>query len=93
MSTNTKIIAVSGGFYFYGEEVEGPEGYIALKNAAMFGGFDGGKGVAGVARGDKAAIVTLDRFDEKEEVIFPLTAVFAIMPSIDLYKFKGTKIR
>jgi hypothetical protein len=34
----TKILAVSGGFYFFGTEVTAPEGYIALKNAAMFGG-------------------------------------------------------
>lgn len=89
----TKIIAVSGGFYFFGTEVNAPDGYIALKKAAMFGGFSGGKGLPGVARGDKSASVTLDRFDEDEECLFPLTAVFAILPSIDLYAFKGTSIR
>lgn len=89
----TKILAVSGGFYFFGTEVSAPEGYIALKNAAMFGGFAGGKGLPGVARGDKAATVKLDKFDPDEEVLFPLTAVFAIMPSVDLYAFKGTTIR
>lgn len=93
MSGNYKIVAVLAGFYFYGEEVKAQEGYIALKNASMFGGFSGGKGVAGVARGDKAAKVTLDRFDPKEESIFPLTSVIAIMPSIDLYKFSGTTLR
>lgn len=93
MSDNYKIIAVLAGFYFYGEEVKAQEGYIALKNASMFGGFSGGKGVAGVARGDKSAKVTLDRFDPKKESIFPLTSVIAIMPSIDLYKFSGTTLR
>jgi hypothetical protein len=89
----TKILAVSGGFYFFGTEVTAPEGYIALQKAAMFGGFGGGKGLPGVARGDKEATVKLDRFDEGEECIFPITAVFAILPSIDLYKFKGTTLR
>ena len=89
----TKILAVSGGFYFFGTEVSAPDGYIAIKKAAMFGSFAGGKGLPGVARGDKSATVTLDRFDEDEEVLFPLTAVFAIMPSVDLYAFKGTTLR
>lgn len=90
---NTKILAVSGGFYFFGTEVTAPDGYILLKNAAMFGGFQGGKGLPGVARGDKAATVTLDRFGADDECLFPITAVFAILPSIDLYSFKGTTIR
>ena len=89
----TKILAVSGGFYFFGTEVTAPEGYIALKNAAMFGGFGGGKGLPGVARGDKSATVTLDRFDADEECLFPISAVFAIIPSIDLYAFKNTTLR
>lgn len=89
----TKIIAVSGGFYFFGTEITAPEGYISLKNAAMFGGFGGGKGLPAVARGDKSATVKLDRFDPEEELLFPITAVFAIMPSIDLYTFKGTSLR
>lgn len=90
---STKILAVSGGFYFFGTEVTAPEGYIALKKAAMFGGFSGGKGLPGVARGDKSATVTLDRFDADEELLFPTTAVFAILPSIDLYTSKGTTLR
>lgn len=90
---STKILAVSGGFYFFGTEVNAPEGYISLKNAAMFGGFAGGKGLPGVARGDKAATVTLDRFDKDEELLFPITAVFAILPSVDLYAHKGTTLR
>ena len=90
---NTKIITVAGGFYFFGEEIEGPEGYIAIKNAAMFGGFAGGKGVAGVCRGDKESTVTLDRFDANEELLFPVNAVYAILPCINLYEFKGTALR
>ncbi len=89
----TKILAVSGGFYFFGTEVSAPEGYIALKAAAMFGGFGGGKGLPGVARGDKSATVTLDRLGADEECLFPITAVFAIITSIDLYTFKGTTLR
>ena len=89
----TKILAVSGGFYFFGTEISAPEGYIALKNAAMFGGFGGGKGLPGVARGDKSATVTLDRLDADEECLFPISAVFAIIPSIDLYAFKNTTLR
>jgi hypothetical protein len=89
----TKIIAVAGGFYFFGTEVSAPDGYIALTKAAMFGGFSGGKGLPGVARGDKEAKVTLDRFPDDEENLFPISAVYAIFPSIDLYAFKGTTLR
>ena len=93
MSNNTKIFTIAGGFYFYGEQVDAPEGYIALNNYAMFGGFSGGKGLPGVARGDKEAKVTLDRFEEGEIGYFPLSSCYGIHPSIDLYKFKGTTIR
>lgn len=91
--SNTKILAVSGGFYFFGTEVEAPEGYVALTKTAMFGGFGGGKGLPGVARGDKSATVTLDCFDQGETQYFPQTAVFGIFSSIDLYTFKGTTKR
>ena len=90
---STKIIAVSGGFYFFGTEITAPDGYVCLKNAAMFGGFGGGRGLPAVSRGDASATVKLDRFDAEEELLFPITAVFAIMPSVDLYKFKGTTLR
>lgn len=88
------ILAIAGGFYFFGDEVSAPQpGYVCLKSAAMFGGFSGGKGLPGVSRGDKSAKVTLDRFEEDELVTFPESAVYAIMPSVDLYKFGGTTIR
>jgi hypothetical protein len=89
----TKIFVVSGGFYYFGVETTAPEGFVALKDAAMFGGFSGGKGLPGVARGDKEAKVTLDRFEEGTECIYPLNSVFAILPCIDLYTFKGTTLR
>ena len=88
------ILAVQGGFYFFGDEIASSQpGYICLKDAAMFGGFAGGKGLPGVARGDAAATVSLDRFADGETITFPETAVFAIMPSVDLYKFKGSNLR
>ena len=90
---NWKILTVAGGFYYFGEEIEAAEGYIALKQAAMFGGFSGGKGMPGVARGDKDARVTLDRFEADATVQFPVTAVYSIADSVDLYKFGGTTIR
>ena len=90
---NPKVITVAGGFYFFGNEVQTSEGFIALDSAAMFGGFAGGKGVAGVCRGDKSATVKLDRFDKEEKVVFPMTAVYAVLPCINLYEFKGTEIR
>jgi hypothetical protein len=90
---NKKILALPAGFYFFGTEVQGPEGFITLREAAMFGGFSGGKGLPGVARGDKEAKVTLDRFDQDKELYFPMSAVYAIMPSIDLYTFKGATLR
>ena len=90
---NTKILAVAGGFYFFGTEVQAPDGYVALVDAAMFGEFSGGKGIPGVSRGDAAAKVTLDRYEAGKEVYYPISAVYAIMPSVDLYKFKGTTLR
>ena len=90
--TNWKIFAVAGGFYFFGEEVTAPEGYIACVKCAMFRRFEGGKGLPGVARGDKDAVVYLDTFEENEEVFFPVTSVYAIMPSVNLYTFSGSKI-
>lgn len=87
------IIAVQGGFYFFGREVASAEGFLTITEAALFGGFGGGKGMPGVARGDAAATVTLDRFDVDAQVSFPLTAVFAIVPAVNLYEFKGTKLR
>lgn len=87
------VVAVAGGFYFYGAEVSGPDGYITLREAAMFGSFSGGKGVAGVCRGDKEALVILDCFDPAEEVVFPITAVYVIMPSVSLYDKKSTTLR
>lgn len=90
---SVKIFAVAGGFYFFGTEVQAPDGYLALKDAAMFGGFEGGKGLPGVARGAKGAVVNLDRFEEGEVALFPIQHVYAVLPTIDLYKFTGTKLR
>ncbi len=90
---NPVIIAVSGGFYLFGDETQAPEGYIALKDAAMFGGFAGGLGLPGVAGGCNGATVTLDRFPKGETELFPIQNVFAIFKSVNLYTFKGTTIR
>jgi hypothetical protein len=90
---NHKILAVNGGFYFFGTEVASPEGYITLEKGAMFGGFEGGKGLPGVCRGDEAATVILDFFADDQKLVFPISAVFAIFDSIDLRTFKGTTIR
>jgi hypothetical protein len=91
---NPKIIVIAGGFYYFGDLVESPqEGYVAIKNASMFGNFGGGKGLPGVARGDKEAEVTLDRFEEEETQIFPESACYGILSAVNLYEFKGTKLR
>jgi hypothetical protein len=90
---NTKIFVIAGGFYYFGTEIPAPEGYVALKNAAMFGGFQGGKGMPGVARGDKDATVVLDRFDPDAICTFPISACYGIIDCIDLYKFSGTTLR
>lgn len=93
MKNNWKLVALSYGFYFFGEEVDAPEGYIKLVQASMFGGFSGGKGVPGVTRGDKDARVTLDRFLDKGEVLAPLSSVVFVADSINLYESKNTTIR
>lgn len=91
--SNFKIFVISGGFYYFGEQVASEEGFLAMKNYAMFGGFSGGKGVAGVARGDKDAKVVLDRFMKDEIGIWPISACYGIHSSIDLYNFKGATLR
>jgi len=91
---NWKIFVIAGGFYYFGEEVDsGLEGYVAMKNASMFGGFSGGKGLPGLARGDSSMTVNLDRFLPDEKLIFPTSCCYGILPTIDLYKFKGTNLR
>ena len=87
------IFVIADGFYYFGSEVEVQDGYIGLTEAAMFGGFTGGKGMPGVARGDNEAKVTLDRFDPKKILLFPVSACRGIIPCVDLYKFKGTTLR
>ncbi len=88
-----KMIAVSGGFYFFGKEVPAPDGYYALTECSMSGGFSGGKGMPGVCRGDNEAQITLDRFEKDDVQYFPLTAVFAIFTSVNLYDKKSTTLR
>ena len=88
---NTVIVGVDGGFYFFGTEMPGPDGYMQLDNSAMFGGFAGGKGVGGVARGLKGSTVTLDPLPDGVHI--PLGRVVCIIPSIDLWKFAGTTRR
>ncbi len=93
------VIAVHGGFYIFvrliNEDADGTTwpGYIALDKASMFGGFEGNKGCPGVCRGDKAAKVTLDRFEPDQVQLFPINNVFAIFSSIDLHNFKGATFR
>lgn len=91
---NPKVITVAGGFYFFGNEIpsDNPD-YIKIDNGAMSGGFSGGKGIAGVCRGDNEATIILDRFQDTEVLSFPLSAVYAILPCVNLYEFKGTTIR
>lgn len=91
--TKPTILAIAGGFYYFGDEVPAPSGYIALKNAAMFGGFSGGKGLPGVARGDASAQVTLDRFAPDSISTFPISSCYGILESVDLYTFSGTTLR
>ena len=90
---NWKIVAGTNGFYFFGEEVQGADGYITLQNASMFGGFSGGKGLPGVARGDKSAKVTLDKFSDDASIVLPITSTVFIADSVDLYTFSGTELR
>lgn len=92
-NSNHVILAVAGGFYFFGEQVSAPDGYIALRSGAMSGGFSGGRGIAGVATAHKGSSIKLDIFDKDRDLIFPVTAVYAIMPCVDLYSVKSTEIR
>lgn len=91
---NPTIIAVNGGFYLFGNLLkDAPDGFICMSEVAMFGGFNGGKGMPGVARGDTAMKVTLDRFEPSSVCLWPIRSVDGIYPSVDLYKFSGTVLR
>lgn len=94
MKTKYVIIGAIHGFYYFGEEIEAPEGYIRIKNAAMSGGFSGGKGIPGVHRGDTSAKIILDRHEPDTIIEFPVSAVIMIMHNcVNLYEFKGTTLR
>lgn len=90
---NTVIVTVAGGFYFFGEEVGESDGYVIVKNAAMFNDFYDGKGMPGVARGDKGASVTLDFFAPDAVLRCPRENVYAIIDSIDLSEWENTTKR
>lgn len=92
MKDNWVIFTIVGGFYFFGNEVEAPEGYVALTQCSMFRGFQGRRGLPGVASGAENATVTLDRFKPESIQIFPLTSLLAIFQSINLYEYKGTTL-
>ncbi len=88
---NPKIFIVQNGFYFFGNEVEPEnEGFIEFNNGAIFRSFYGGKGMPGVARGDKSASVVLDRFIASERVLLPEINVIGVIDSVDLYNQKTT---
>jgi hypothetical protein len=91
---NWKLVVIAGGFYYFGEEIESSqEGYITLKDSAMFGGFGGGKGVAAVCRGESSATVILDRFEKNQLSVFPISCCYGIHDCVNLYEFSGTTLR
>lgn len=85
------IVAATNGFYLFGEEVVGEDGWVSLENAHMFGGYSGGKGMPGIARGDKSAQVTLDAFPGLVKINLRHTIFLA--ESINLLEFSGTTLR
>lgn len=90
---NPVIVTIMHGFYYFGNEISAPEGYISINKAAKFGGFGGKKGEPGVCKGHPEATVTLDRYEPSQVLLFPLSAVLCIAQSVNLYEFKGTTIR
>lgn len=91
---NPTILAINNGFYLFGDLQDSPpSGYVAMTNVAMFGGFSGGKGMPGVARGEKGAEIILDKFDQSKTCMWPIQSVCGIYPSVNLYSFSGTKLR
>jgi hypothetical protein len=91
--SNRICTAVEGGFYFFGEQIQAPVGYIGITNAAMSGGFDN-MGFFGVVRGDSGARMRLDRFEKKSEIFQPLSSVCAIFENcVDLYNWKNVELR
>ena len=90
---NWKIFIISSGFYFFGNEVQASDGYIALDKCSMFAGFSGGKGMPGVAGGAKGATVILDRFPPADVQTFPISACLGVINAVNLYEFTGTTLR
>lgn len=92
--SNYTYVCLTNGFYFFGEEVPAPEGFIRLVNASMFGGFSGNKGFPGVVRQDPDAEVTLDRFEPTEKLDAPMSAVvFIVKANKNPYEWKNAKLR
>lgn len=91
---NPKIIVIIHGFYYFGDLIESPkEGYIAIKKAAMFGGFDVDAGLPSVTRGTNNAKVTLNRFDPEEIQFFPENACIGILSCINLYQYSKATVK
>ncbi len=93
---NPTILAISGGFYIFGDLIplnESPSGFIAMTKVAMFGEFGGRKGIGAVCRGDKDATVTLSKFAAHETCLWPVSSNLGIYPSVNLYEFSGTTVK
>lgn len=90
---NYVLVIVTEGFYFFGREIKGAEGYITIVEASMSGGFQGGKGIFGVVRGDKEAKITLDCLAPDQKAAFPINSVVGIVDSVNLYTLPTTTIR
>lgn len=85
------IVAATNGFYLFGEEVAGEDGWVSLDKAHMFGGFSGNMGMPGVASGRKGSTVNLDAFPGLVKVNLQHTIFVA--DSINLLNFSGTTLR
>lgn len=103
---NWVIVTTEEGFYWYGNMIEAPAGWVYLADAAMFQAFDNDLGMPAVAAGridqDKTRDssfynVKLSRFGEDQITRLPLGGgentgkIIAIHDCVDLYAQRYTK--
>lgn len=87
-----KMVALKGGFYFFGKLSSATDGYLKLTEAYMSGGFEN-NGISGQCSGNPTSKMTLDAFDKGQELQFRTDSCLAIMPSIDIAALKTTTLR
>lgn len=69
-------------WYFFGKQVEGPDGFLTLESYWDLRNYDKG-GVPGLVNGTHKAQLLVKHGDPKDKIAIPMTAVIAVCDSFD----------